>query len=220
MKKLLLLLLFIPLVSFGQEDISIEKDWTRIYIDELGSFDLPPSMEIQDGLAKEITENYNLIMELPSSNVIAQQKGMNEDMTIDGTKGNGGERYVRVMLYTNLGKKGEFPKLYCESSPFSKTDMIFKNLGLKRDYEQGVESAGGRIIEWFSVGFKKINQMCALHISYIRSGNKSNVKVDEYKFFNYDREYQLILSYRVNEEGFWGEDLKKILNSFTITNER
>ena len=59
MKKLLLLLLFIPLVSFGQEDISIEKDWTRIYIDELGSFDLPPSMEIQDGLAKEITENYD-----------------------------------------------------------------------------------------------------------------------------------------------------------------
>ena len=61
MKNLLsTIILFVSILSCGQES-SLEKDWTRIFIEEFGSFDLPPTMEIQNGLAKKMTEKYNLI---------------------------------------------------------------------------------------------------------------------------------------------------------------
>ena len=69
-----------PLKKIGQEFL----------LKNLEVFDLPPTMEIQNGLAKKMTEKYDLIMELPASNIIAQQKGLNKDMTIRGAKGKGG----------------------------------------------------------------------------------------------------------------------------------
>jgi hypothetical protein len=97
------IILFVSILSCGQES-SLEKDWTRIFIEEFGSFDLPPTMEIQNGLAKKMTEKYDLIMELPASNIIAQQKGLNKDMTIRGAKGKGGEKYARIQFLERLGQ--------------------------------------------------------------------------------------------------------------------
>jgi hypothetical protein len=202
MKNLLCtIILFVFILSCGQES-SPEKDWTRIFIEEFGSFDLPPTMEIQNGLAKKMTEKYDLIMELPASNIIAQQKGLNKDMTIRGAKGKGGEKYARIILTTILGEA--WTKLYCQDSPFGEADLISGNSDVKKQFAANL----------------KLNNMCALHISYVRSGHKSDVKVDEYQIFNNDRTHQLILSYRVNEKSIWDADFKKLLNSIKITNVR
>jgi hypothetical protein len=212
------ILLFVFFVSCGQNKSSLEKDWTRIFIKDFGSFDLPPTMEIQDGLAKKMTEKYDLIMELPASNVIAQQKGLNKDMTIRGAKGKGGERYARIILTTVFGDA--WTTLYCKESPFSKYDLISANNEVKKQFAANLKSNNFRIVEWFPLKFVKLNNMCSLHISYVRSGHKSDVKVDEYQIFNNDRTHQLILSYRLNEKSIWDADFKKLLNSIKITNVR
>lgn len=218
MKNLLrTIILFVSILSCGQES-SLEKDWTRIFIEEFGSFDLPPTMEIQNGLAKKMTEKYDLIMELPASNIIAQQKGLNKDMTIKGAKGKGGERYARIILTTILGEA--WTKLYCQDSPFSEADLISGNSDIKKQFAANLKSNNFKIVEWFPLKFVKLNNMCALQISYVRSGHKSDVKVDEYQIFNNDRTHQLILSYRLNEKSIWDADFKKLLNSIKITNVR
>ena len=157
-------------------------------------------------------------MELPASNIIAQQKGLNKDMTIRGAKGKGGEKYARIILTTILGEA--WTKLYCQDSPFGKTDLISGNSDVKKQFAANLKSNNFRIVEWFPLKFVKLNNMCALHISYVRSGHKSDVKVDEYQIFNNDRTHQLILSYRVNEKSICDADFKKLLNSIKITNIR
>ena len=141
--------------------------------------------------------------------IIVQQKGLNRDMTL-GAKGS--ERYARLMINT-LTFTDSGVKLFCESSPLTATDLILGNTEIKKQYDE-------ILIEWMPIEFKKINEMCVLHISFIRSGFNGNVKVDEYSFFNNDLQHNLILSYRVNEEDYWKQDFEKILNSFTITNIR
>ena len=91
---------------------------------------------------------------------------------------------------------------------------------LKNNLQLILKSNNFKIVEWFPLKFVKLNNMCALHISYVRSGHKSDVKVDEYQIFNNDRTHQLILSYRVNEKSIWDADFKKLLNSIKITNVR
>ena len=216
--------LLFSITSISQTN-NLEDGWIRVFVDEVGSFDIPPSMEIQDGVAKEINSEFERVLKLPSTNIVIQQKELNKDMdnvfsgdfdSENGAKGKGFERYARVMLSTMLNETSI--KLFCESSPFNKSDLILGNTELKNQF-----SANITIVEWFPIEFVKINEMCGLHISYIRksfNGIKANVKVDEYQFFNNDRIHQLILSYRVNEENIWKKDLKKILNSFTITNVR
>lgn len=221
---ILTLTLLLSLSTFSQSN-NLEGGWTKVFIDELGSFDLPPTMEIQDGVAKELNDEFERILKLPSTNIVFQQKDLNKDMdnvfsdnfdSEKGSNGKGFERYARVMLATLMNDTSI--KLFCESSPFSKSDLILVNRELKNQF-----SANITIVEWFPIEFVKINQMCALHISYVRksvNAIKPNVRVDEYQFFNDDRIHQLIMSYRINEEKIWKKDFEKILNSFTITNVR
>jgi len=226
MKNILFTLaLLVSFSSFSQTD-NLEDGWKRIYVEELGSFDLPPTMEIQEGLAKKITVISENIFNYPATDIIAQQKHYNKDVenvlsddfdVEKGAIGKGFETYARLMIST---VSGAGVKLFCESSPLTATDLILGNTEIKKQYEAEMVSLNLKIIRWLPIEFKKINGMCVLHISYIRSGFKSNVKVDSYGFFNNDLQHNLTLSYRVNEENIWKKDFEKILNSFTITNVR
>ena len=218
MKNLTFILLFIFSFSAYSQSDNLEDGWKRIYVEELGSFDIPPTMEIQDGLAKEITVIQENIYNLPATDIIVQQKGLNRDMTL-GAKGKGSERHARLMINT-LTFTDSGVKLFCESSPLTATDLILGNTEIKKQYDEMMRQNMRELIEWMPIEFKKINEMCVLHISFIRSGFNGNVKVDEYSFFNNDLQHNLILSYRVNEEDYWKQDFEKILNSFTITNIR
>jgi len=218
MKKLILLL-FIPLVFFGNvQEIKIDsaqKEWKTIIVKGVGSFDLPPTMEIQKDKMLELVDKAMSIYNYGGNDIVAQQSGLNEDMKMSGKDLSG--LYGRIMLSTNIGLIGEFPKDFCLNSVFTKTDLILKNMELKNQYENGVEEVGQKIIEWFRVDLKEINEMCALHVSYIRSGHKSNVFVNEYVFYNNDRTHNLVLSYRVDQEDYWKLDFDKVLKSFVLT---
>ena len=52
--------------------------WERIYIKNIGYFDLPPTMEVQKGKYKEFIDELKQIKGYDATQLTAQQKGLNE----------------------------------------------------------------------------------------------------------------------------------------------
>jgi hypothetical protein len=198
----------------------ILADWKRIYIDDIGTIDVPPTMEIQSGKYKEIIDP--LIPELmksmgvdasPSHNIIIQQKDLNH------LSSSAFQRYARVMIDTDIKNFGDFDTLYFDideytSSDIAEIDNMFHSLIIS-----GMAGTQLKLVEWLPVKLEIINGMSCIHISYIRQlNNNPTVIVHLYDFQNIDRMYTLTLSYRQNEADYWFNDFDAILKSFRIQN--
>jgi hypothetical protein len=189
--------------------------WERIYIKNVGSFDLPPIMEIQKGVYKEYMNQFNKTFGYDTDRIVAQQTGLNK-------MGNEGfEKYARVILETTIGNYGDYVNLNFELPEMSKPELNELNEYFKEQIKRDFINTGIRMTEWCPTKFQKINGMSYMKISYKRKlSNSPEVLVNSYYFYNNDRLHTLTLSYRLNESDFWKSDLTKILNSFRITNER
>ncbi len=213
--SIIFLFLFIIPFSIAQSSSESKESgsWKRIYIKDLGSFDLPPTMEIQKGAYKEYMNQLNKTIGYDTNRIVAQQSGLNE-------MGSGGfERYARVIIETTIGQYGDYTDLNFELPNMPVSDMNELNQHFKEQIKSDFEGAGIKLTEWYPVKFQKINGMSYMLISYKRQLNNSpEVLVNTYNFYNNDRIHTLTLSYRVNESDFWKSDFAKILSSFKITN--
>jgi hypothetical protein len=69
--------------------------------------------------------------------------------------------------------------------------------------------------------FGSVNGFSYIKMSFIRQiGNNPSVKVFGYRFFNYDEEVELTISYRVPESNLWEEDFEKIIDTFSFTTKK
>ena len=220
MRNLTLLIAFIIILQqsiFGQVNAppSLQSGWERIYLKNVGSFDLPPTMEIQKGKYKEFNDEIRKIIGFDSPQLTAQQKGLNEF----GKESF--EKYARVMIETTLGSPGEFEKLTFNISEFTQSDINELNTIYKQEFQQGFLGTGIKIIEWYPLKLEKINMLSCIHVSYKRQlQDKPYVMVHVYYFLNHDRMHTLTLSYRLSEADYWKADHASILKSFRITNIR
>lgn len=220
MKKTSLLKIFSVLLiqtSFGQVSSPppLPIGWERIYIKEVGSIDLPPTMEIQKGKYREFVVEFKKIKGVDASQLTAQQKGLNE------FKKEGFEKYARVIVETKFGSPGDFEKLNFNIAKYTQADIIKLNNTFKQEAQQSFAGTDHKLIKWFPLKIEKINGMSCMHISYIRQHlDKPFVLVHIYHFHNNDRMHSLILSYRISESDYWKSDFETILKSFRITNIR
>jgi hypothetical protein len=207
--------------------------WHRAYIKDVGSIDLPPTMEVQRGEYKEINDKIYKSSAMNIPQFVAQQKGLNEHKRPTG-------RYARVLLETDIGKHGDYEKLSSNirysKSYIAELNKIFKQGTQQklsesaRKLSEGVQQLSGgvrlkighqKLIEWRPLKIETINGMSCIHISYTRQlENNPLVIVHEYIFQNNDRMHRLIMSYRQSESDYWENDFSHMLTSFRITNIR
>lgn len=212
-------LLFVLAIQFCFAQIlplpTLPSGWERVYIKNVGSFDLPPTMEIQKGKYKEYVDEVKSINGFDVIQLTAQQSGLNK-FDRDGFK-----KYARVMIETDFGSQDDFEKLDFNISEYTGEDINELNSMFEHHFKQSVLGTGLKIIEWNKLKIEKVNGMSCIHISYKRQLlDKPLVLVNMYMFHNNDRMHTFTLSYRLSEEDYWKSDFITILNSFRITNIR
>jgi hypothetical protein len=203
-------------IFYGQNTTtSIPVGWERIYIKNVGYFDLPPTMEVQKGKYKEFVDEIKKIKGYDATQLTAQQKGLNEF----GKEGF--EKYARVMVETTFGSAGDFEKYNFNIAEITQTDITELNSIYKQQIQQSFLGTSLKLIEWYPLKVEKINGVSCIHISYKRQlQDKPFVLVQIYYFHNNDRMHALTLSYRLSETDYWRADFVTILKSFRMTNIR
>jgi len=216
----LIVSLFFTKSTLGQDVLQpVQKGWERIYIKDVGYFDLPQTVEIPKGVYKEFVDGFREIKGYDTPQFVAQQKGLNE------FNREGFEKYARVMLETEIGNPGDFISSDFDLSLFTKEDFaILEQATDSVCKDQVVNSielreGGVKIIDWFPLKIERVNGFLCFHTSYTRQFlDRAVVLVNIYGFHNNDRMHTLTLSYRLSEADFWKLDFEKVLDSFRITN--
>jgi hypothetical protein len=191
---------------------TVPTGWEKIYIKNIGSFDLPPTMEVQKGKYKEFVNEIKKIKGFDATQLTAQQKGLNEFSK------EGFEKYARVMIETTFGSVGEFEKLNSSITQYTQADILDLSSTYKQQIQQTILGTGVKLIEWYPLKIEKVNGMFCIHISYRRQlQDNPLVLVHMYIFHNNDRIHTFTLSYRLSEVDYWKSDYATILKSFRIT---
>lgn len=193
---------------------SVKSDyegWTKYEIEGFGEIIIPPEMEVQKGIYKEMGEKFRKMNGLEDPQIVFQQSGLN-DFEADAKAS-----YARVLLKTSIDKPGAFERLYNLSA--SKNELKEANDMLKEQLEKAMKKQGMDLVEWYPLEIKKVNGAPALYNSYIRKSvsNPSNVYVRMYQFQNHDRGHSITLSYRISEKEKWSPIYDKIISSINIT---
>ncbi len=186
--------------------------WKRINIKDIASIDLPPGMEIQGKNFKELTNKLKSIwdIEFGEPKIIFQPKGVNSSELESLGK------YARVMYETTNGNAGDYQKL-TEIISMNNVELDELNIYLKNQFIEEFKKTPLRIIEWYPIQIIEVNGMSSLYISYKRQlSDKPFVRVDTYKFFDYNKIHSLTLSYRIIEKDLWENKLNQALKSFRI----
>ncbi|MFM2194685.1 MAG: hypothetical protein RL092_285 [Bacteroidota bacterium] len=197
----------------------VQKDWTRVYVKDVGHFDIPPTMEIQKGLFKKFVENYREVNGYDTLQLTVQQRGVN-DFTKESQ-----ETFARIDFETAIDAEGDNPSSNFDM--FSLGQDILTDMGTQIDelYKDAIKNSpeykkiGMKLIEWYPMKFETINGMLCYHMSWKRQfSNNPYVMVNMYIFPNNDREHTITMSYRIEDAEIWKADFEKVLDSFRITN--
>jgi hypothetical protein len=190
---------------------SLDKGWVRIKVENLGTIDLPPNMEVQGGSYKEIMDTIKEINGISASKVIFQQKNLN---SFDKNSFN---TYARVFIRSEIGTSGDYKKL--KTSTFSQAELTELNNSYKSEIKLAAASSNAKVLEWYQAKQSTINGMTCVTFGYKRQlGSNPPVKVTFYIFHNYDRMHTLTFEYRIADANVWESTFDKILKSYRITN--
>jgi hypothetical protein len=222
MKKISLFTLFLLLSQFTYSQSlplpTLENGWERITIENIGSFDMPPTMELQGGAYQTIKRNLvgNILkMRQSTFQIIVQQKGLNN------FSGEGFSRYARIMFKTETGSSDPELVLDFDTRSIPQSDISGLSDLYKGAAQLEFSNTGLKLLEWYPLQVEKINGMTCIHTSYKRQlDNNEPVIVHHYQFFNYDYDHTFMLSYRLNEKDYWENDFGKVLNSLRIRKRR
>ncbi len=188
--------------------------WQRVQIPQLGTIDIPPTMEGQGGSYARVSQALGrslLNIDVgDSERVVIQQKGLN---AFDPSAR---QSYVRVILETDLGNAGDFEFL---TTRFDATADELAEISTL--FRTQAENEFTKILQWDAPSLELVSGMRAIRLSYRRQfKNNPPVRVALYIFQNDDRMHRLTMSYRESERAKWLGDFPAILSSFRITNVR
>lgn len=186
----------------------VASDMTRHSINQIGSMDLPNSMELQSEADMQSLEAYEEAVGVPVSN-----------KNFFSAKPKDNDKYCRVIIESIPGNPGEYAKL---TQNFTTTDaelatLSQQTMGPMRSQIEQVP--GNRMLDWMPPRVENINGMTAIVFNYRRQlADNPPVLVWEYRFQNYDRLIILTMSYRETEKAYWQPLLDRSLDTFRITN--
>ena len=203
MKKLLFFLILcsflLPPSAYGADLPVLKNGWYRVYIEDVGSIDLPPTMEV--------------LSKVPQ--FIAVQQGLNKsgDTVV----------YTGIAIVTDIGSYGDYQKLNFNIHEYNKSEIEELNTLYKQYIQSELTKPGMgqiKIIEWHPLKLETINGMSCIHVSTKQRFNDGLLGfVHVYFFGNNDRMHRLFFSIFPGSD-YWKADFADILNSFSITNVR
>jgi len=202
MKKLI----FLIFLSVGYANTYAQ--WTNIKISGVGTIDIPPTMEVQEGSYKEFYEQYSrkrTAGTLPK--ILFQPKGRNNHADSSF------QRYANIqitfeILNESTGKGANFD--YSKLSQEDK-NVIYDNF--KKDVSQYPSYV--KIFELYPLAFVAINNVNCYRIGLKRQlKNSPPVIVYAYRFSDKEKSIEILISWREKEAKYWKDDLFKSLNSF------
>jgi len=181
-------------------DLLAKSNWSRTSITGVGTIDVPPSLEVQEGQLKALSGS--------SNGLVLQQKGLNAQTQASlGT-------YVRVMVETfPADSPGDYRRAGTKIN-YSSSELDEINTALRMQ----AEMPDITILKWGKPKVVEINGVTAIGVEYSRaykSNTPANVAI--YLFEDYDRIHKLTLSYRVSESEMWAAVLHGVLQSFRIS---
>ncbi|MBV6462044.1 MAG: hypothetical protein HJHJAOHD_02180 [Flavobacteriales bacterium] len=195
-----------------------EKGWKRIEIADIGSIDLAPELEIQGGDYKVFNAKLRdkmgqyLKVDFSQPKLTLQPKGINE-FNQQSLK-----KYIRIMVETIPGNKGEFDKIN-EQIEISDNELSELNSEFKSQIIQSFQGTTLKLIEWYPTEIVELNNMTAIRMSYKRQlKDQPHVMVEIFRIQNNDRMHSLTISYRENEKSLWKTIIEKTKASYRITN--
>jgi len=180
--------------------------YSRLEIPDVGTIDIPDTMQPQTKDSKQAVKAVGEIMNLPtkSDGFVVMQKGL--------------DHYSRIMVDVYKGTPGDYVKLNVNYNA-TKDEISTISETNKKATAKDLPLTGSRLLDWYTPKVENINGMTALVFNYRRQmGNRPPVVVWEYRFSNYDRLVVLTQSYRESEKELWDKSFKKSLKSFRITN--
>ncbi len=192
----------------------LPTEWQRVQIPEVGTIDIPPSMEVQSGQYAELNQTVKKSMlDLEPSEagkITIQQKGLNSFDPLAA------KSYVRVMVGTDFGNPSDFEHL---ASRYEASQDELREISTL--FRTQAENQFTKILQWDVPSLELVNGMQAIRLSYRRQNQDNpSVRVTTYMFQNHDRMHRLTMSYREAERTKWLSDFPAILSSFRITNVR
>jgi len=190
--------------------------WKTVSIPGICTFQIPPTVEIQKGTYKRVSDQFKkMVLEISESpdRVVAQPKGINDLDPIAIKK------YCRIIVETERGTKGDYARL---DEPLLVSDAELKELDkeFKNQLEQlaAMWDAKGvkmTILSWQPIKITRVNGVDALVITYTRSLNDApSVLMQVYRIQNNDVMHSIAISYRESEKEIWADDLGKVINTF------
>ncbi len=192
-------------------------NWQEIIVPDVCSFQIPETMEIQEGEYKKFMEE--LYKKYSNSTytgvIIAQQKGLND------RKSSALKLYARVIVQCVEIPKGDGFKLgqrllLSQQELEACDDMVKQRVEMDR---QGTIKMGGTfsLLSWEPTKVVNINGNDCLLTVYRRSvNNNSSAVVHAYVFFNNDRVHHVQISYREKDASLWKNDLDKLIYTFNF----
>jgi hypothetical protein len=199
------------------------RSWLTIQIQDVGSFEIPPTMEVRGGVYEKVTDAIKEYLKINyPTDVIIHPKGLNEYSNKLGV-------YGRIILQTQIFEVDDDPlELDFNIADISREDLLNIDNSLREISENETElfnektkneavKGDVKIIEWSRVKLEKVNGMSCFHAKYKRQ-LRSNpiVLVNTYYFFNYDRMHTFTLSYRLTEELYWKKDFERVVKSLSL----
>ena len=211
LKTLIYSLLFTCLFQTVATAQTIEKGWRRIYIKDVGYFDLPITLEVENAKVKEFSNNGKVVKGYETNSFAAKEKNSNSNKSLNKT-------YAKISLETSISSEGDYRKL---NSNKRITQLELDDLNkLCRKAISNNSEVYGNVTEWFPLKIETVNGISCMHYSFKRHfGSKPTEIVHRYSFHNNDRMHDLELSYGISEIK-WKNDFSKVLGGFTITNIR
>jgi hypothetical protein len=193
--------------------------WQRVQIPDVGTIDIPPSMEVQN-------EEYSRVMHaatnLPlqesatsmSRTLVIQQEGLNRFDPLAATT------YVRIVVETRLGSAGDFESL-CSRFEVTPDELNEVSMLFRRGVENQAENLSTKILRWDPPSVELVNGMQAIRLSYRRQYQRNPpVWVTRFIFQNHDRAHELTISYRETDKSRWLPEVAAALATFRITDIR
>lgn len=184
------------------------EEWERASIDGGGSIAVPPSMEIQSDEYRAWKEG---ITGTHTDTLILQQKGMNEN------RDEGFESYARILVAVDQGQSGDYGTLDEDIDAYSQDDID----AFDETYHDGMaaqfEGTAIELTKWYPLTLERVNGMSCMHVQYERSVDGGpDAMVNSYLFQDDDRMVTVTLSYRVENEADWKDDLEQALGTLEL----
>ena len=190
--------------------------WQTVSIPNLGTFQIPPSMEIQAGTYKEASDAIQRKIQIPINDdrVVIQQKRLNE------YNKKAFQSYTRILVETDYGQSGEYENITTHIDA-SKQELQALDTTFRKEMEESFSKISSttpistKLLSWTPVSIVQINGISMIKLQYTRSMNNGpSVLVNLFLVQNNDRMHRITVSYRQSDANLWKNDLDKVIYTF------